>query len=53
MKFRILIAISILIVSANSLFSQDMKVIRDFRFIGKLGITKELFNSWEIGIERA
>ena len=53
MKFRILIAISILIVSANSLFSQDMKVIRDFRFIGKLGITKELFNSWEIGIESA
>jgi len=53
MKFRIFIAISTLIFSANSLFSQDTKVVRDFRFIGKLGITKELFNSWEIGIGSA
>ncbi len=53
MKFRILIAITVLIFSANSLLSQDTKVIRDFRFIGKLGITKELFNSWEIGLGSA
>jgi len=53
MKIRILIAILTLIFSANSLLSQDTKVIRDFRFIGKLGITKELFNSWEIGVGSA
>lgn len=53
MSIRVFIIIASLVFSNLSIISQDIKVISDFRLIGKLGVTKQLFDSWEIGIEGA
>lgn len=40
-----------LFIFSDSILGQDLKVIRDFRFDGSAGVSKEFFNALEIGFE--
>lgn len=51
MKKNILVTILLIVILVGPGLSQDTKVVRDFRFHGKLGVTKELFDSWKIGMQ--
>ncbi|MGD2035082.1 MAG: DUF2490 domain-containing protein [Bacteroidales bacterium] len=51
MPGKIAFTITALLFFNLSAFSQDHKVISDFRFIGKVGIAKRFFDNWEIGLE--
>ncbi len=51
MNFTKILVLLLLIPFTKSLLGQEVKVVKDFRFDGSLGVSKELFDVLEIGFE--